>query len=278
MDATGAVHDQGAHVVDWVPTGHAPVLWLSPATALERGRTIRGGVPICFPWFDTGRSGEMAPKHGFARLLPWRVETFESSDHEAVIVYRLADRDVRDEAHRQEFPHAFDAEYEVRFGPELVLSLTVSNTGEEAFEFEEALHAYLAVGDVRHVRVRGLDGARYRDKVLDRDGCVQEGELRFDGETDNVYSATGDVTVADEQLGRVLRIRKEGSGTTVVWNPGPELGGQITDIGDGWSDFVCVEAANTADQAVRLEPGASHRMVYRLAVEPAAADPGRPPA
>ena len=196
-DATGAVHDQGAHVTDWIPTGHAPVLWLSPSTALETGKPVRGGVPICFPWFADGAEGGREPKHGFARTLPWHVESRESSDHEAMIVYRLSDADVTDPAHREQFPYQFEAYCVVRFGTELSLELSVTNTGERPFDFEEALHAYLVVGDVRKIRVEGLDGASYRDKVLDREDCVQEGDLRFDGETDRVYRSTGDVAVVD---------------------------------------------------------------------------------
>ncbi|GGG53462.1 D-hexose-6-phosphate mutarotase [Kocuria dechangensis] len=278
-DATGAVYDQGAHVTDWIPTGHAPVLWLSPSTALEKGSPIRGGVPICFPWFADGASGGREPKHGFARTTPWHVETRESSDHEAVIVYRLHDTDIKDPAHREQFPHRFEAEYSVRFGPELLLQLNVTNTDDHAFDFEEALHAYLVVGDVHRVRVEGLDGAAYRDKVLDQDGCVQEGELTPEGEVDRVYESSADVAVVDPVLGRVLRIRKTGSQNTVVWNPWAEKAAALPDVGaDGWTDFVCVEGANVGANAVRLEPGQTHSMGYRVSVETTPEDPGKPPA
>ncbi|MFW6187042.1 MAG: D-hexose-6-phosphate mutarotase [Actinomycetota bacterium] len=275
--AAGAVHDQGAHVSAWAPTGSAPVLWLSPSTALEEGVPIRGGVPVCFPWFADGADGGREPKHGFARILRWHVQSRESSDHEAVIVYRLSDADVTDPVHREQFPHRFEAEYVVRFGAELVLELSVTNTGDRPFDVEEALHAYLAVGDVRKIRVEGLDGAGYRDKVLDRDGCVQEGELRLDGETDRVYRSSADVAVVDPVLGRVLRIRKESSATTVVWNPWAEKAAALPDVGaDGWTGFVCVEGANTHADAVHLEPDETHTMGYRVSVEPAAGKPGGP--
>ncbi|MFI7482601.1 D-hexose-6-phosphate mutarotase [Kocuria sp. M1R5S2] len=278
-DATGAVHDQGAHVVDWIPTGHAPVLWLSPSTPLEPGKPLRGGVPICFPWFADGARGGREPQHGFARRLRWHVQSRESSDHEAVVVYHLSDRDVTDPAHRAEFPHAFDAEYVVRFGAELSLQLTVTNTGDRPFEFEEALHAYLVVGDVRRLRIEGLSGARYRDKVLDRDGCVQEGDLRLEGETDRVYASGAGVAVVDPVLGRVLRIHKENSASTVVWNPWAEKAAALPDVGaDGWTGFVCVEGANVHGDAVHLEPGRTHTMTYRVSVETRPRDPGAPPA
>ncbi len=277
-DATGAVYDQGAHVVEWIPTGHAPVLWLSPSTALERGRPIRGGVPVCFPWFADGPSGGTEPKHGFARTLPWHVLTRESSDHEAVVVYGFSDADVTDPAHRELFPHRFEAEYVVRFGPELVLELSVTNTDDHAFDFEEALHTYFVVGDIRHVRIQGLDGATYRDKVTGEDGCVQEGEVTFEGETDRVYDSAGEVAVVDEQLGRVLRIRRTGSANAVVWNPWAEKAAGQPDVGDGWTDFVCVEGANALANAVHLEPGRTHTMGYRVSVEATAGDVGASPA
>lgn len=274
-DATGSVYDHGATVVDWIPTGHAPVLWLSPSTPLDDEAPLRGGVPVCFPWFASGPAGDLKPNHGFARTLPWRVQTLESSDHEAVVVYRLSDADVTDPAHRERFPYRFEAEYTVRFGAELALELSVTNTDERPFDFEEALHTYLVVGDVQRIRVEGLDGATYRDKVLDRDGCVQEGPLTPDGETDRVYDSTSEVSVVDPALGRVLRIRKHGSGTTVVWNPWAEKAAALPDVGaDGWTDFVCVEGANVHANAVHLEPGQSHTMGYQVAVEPTAEDPG----
>ena len=161
-----------------------------------------------------------SPECGFL-MYDWR------GYNEAMIVYRLSDADVTEPAHREQFPYQFEAYCVVRFGTELSLELSVTNTGERPFDFEEALHAYLVVGDVRKIRVEGLDGASYRDKVLDREDCVQEGDLRFDGETDRVYRSTGDVTVVDPVLGRVLRIRKKNSGTTVVWNPGAETAAAI---------------------------------------------------
>lgn len=277
--ATGLVHDQGAQVVDWIPTGHAPVLWLSPSTALERGRAVRGGVPICFPWFAEGPSGDLEPKHGFVRTLPWEMQSFESSDHEAVAVYRFTEEDVPDPALRALFPHRFEAEYVVRFGPELELELSVTNTDEHGFDFEEALHAYLVVGDVRKIRIEGLDGARYRDKVTDRDGCLQEGPLEPAAETDRVYESSADVRVVDPVLGRALRIRKRGSATTVVWNPWAEKAAGLPDVGaDGWSGFVCVEGANVQGNAVHLEPEETHTMGYRVAVETLPGDPGASPA
>lgn len=277
--AAGAVHDQGAHVSAWAPTGSAPVLWLSPSTALEEGVPIRGGVPVCFPWFADGADGGREPKHGFARILRWHVQSRESSDHEAVIVYRLSDADVTDPVHREQFPHRFEAEYVVRFGPELELELSVTNTDEHGFDFEEALHAYLVVGDVRRIRIEGLDGARYRDKVTDRDGCLQEGPLEPAAETDRVYESSTEVRVVDPVLGRALRIRKRGSATTVVWNPWAEKAAGLPDVGaDGWSGFVCVEGANVQGNAVHLEPEETHTMGYRVAVETLPGDPGASPA
>ncbi len=173
---SGEVHDQGAQVTRWAPAGAAPVLYVSTAATLETGRSIRGGVPVCWPWFGPGRGGGMEPAHGFVRTAPWHLVGQEAEGEDVVVTHRVSSAEVS----AANWPHAYDLELRTRFGTALELTLTTTNTGEEHYVVEEALHAYLAVGDVRQVTLDGLDGRSFFDKVTGAER-VQSGPVRFSG-------------------------------------------------------------------------------------------------
>lgn len=252
----------GAQVVQWVPRGDSrSVLWLSPVAALCPGVAIRGGIPVCFPWFGPGLSGVMTPSHGFARTATWDLVESGVSGDQLAIRMRLTSAMASD----AQFPHKYSAEISIQAGHDLKVELAVRNHGEQAFAFEEALHAYLAVADVEGVVIDGLDGAEYSDKTREGERSVQSGSLRIIGEVDRAYRSTSDVVVHDRD--RTLRISKSGSASTVVWNPGKQLASRMADIGaDAWRGFVCVEAGNVLDDVVTLAPGCTHRLSYRLNV------------
>ncbi|MFL6170438.1 MAG: D-hexose-6-phosphate mutarotase [Ornithinibacter sp.] len=261
---TGEVFDQGAQVTRWAPAGSDPVLYVSSALRLEEGRAIRAGVPVCWPWFGPGRLAGMQPAHGFARTSTWDLVEVADRDDETTVVHRLTS----DEATSAHWPHPYCAEVRTRFGRALEVSLSVTNTGDEAVDYEDALHAYLVVGDVHRVRVEGLDGASLLDKVTGTQR-VQQGDLTFAGETDAVYRASGPVTLHDPALRRRLLVTTEGASNLVVWNPWAAKAAEAADIGDDdWERFVCIEGANTFENAVVLQPGESHTTTYRVEVQP----------
>jgi glucose-6-phosphate 1-epimerase len=262
---TGEVFDQGAQVTRWAPAGADPVLYVSSALRLQSGRPIRAGVPVCWPWFGPGRVPEMEPAHGFARTSPWDLVEVTDCDDETTAVHRLTS----DEATSPHWPHPYCAEVRTRFGRALVVSLSVTNTGTEAFDYEDALHTYLVVGDVHRVRIEGLDGTSLVDKVTGGTERVQQGDVTFAGETDAVYRTGGPVTLHDPALGRRLVVTTEGASNLVVWNPWADKAAAAADIGDDdWERFVCIEAANTFENAVVLQPGDSHTTTYRVEVLP----------
>jgi len=263
------VYSHGGHVVAWTPSGGLPGLWLSPLARLDSSAAIRGGVPIVFPWFGTGRNGAMTPSHGFGRLNDWQPGTVERSADRVTAEFLLDSSHASSEL----FPHDYRARYVVSAGARLALTLTVTNLSDTAFAYETALHAYLAVGDVRQVTVEGLDGARYVDKVAGPTDAaqVQAGPIRFGSEVDRVYRSTGEIRAVDPVLRRTLVIRTTGSGSTIVWNPGPVRAAEpkAADIGaEHWHEFVCVEGGNVGSDAVTLAPGEDSTMTYELAVEP----------
>lgn len=260
---TAEIHDQGAQVTRWAPVGAAPVLYVSTAVRLAEGRSIRAGIPVCWPWFGPGREPGMEPAHGFARTAPWTLAEHTDDGDEATFVHRLTS----DEATSAHWPHPYAVELRSRFGAHLEVSLTTTNTGSAPFEIEEALHTYLAVGDVREVAVEGLDGVAYFDKVTGAER-VHHGILEFAGETDAVFRTGGPVTLHDPGLQRQVVVRTEGAANLVVWNPWDVKAREVADIGDDdWSQFVCIEGANVFENAVRLGPGESHTLTYRLEME-----------
>ena len=259
-DVEGYVYLHGAHVAHYQRRGERALVFMSGASQFAADKAIRGGVPICFPWFGPKKDDAKAPAHGFARLKQWGVESAKKTDDGGVqIVLALAS----DESTCALWPGEFLARYTVTFGKQLRLTLEVRNTGRESITFEEALHTYLSVADIRQVRVEGLGGTEYIDKVQGGKRVAQGAEpVTFTGETDRIYLKTQSTCVVHDAVGgRAISVGKSGSDTTVVWNPWIAKAKAMGDFGDDeWPTMVCIETCNVADFAVTLAAGASHLM------------------
>ncbi|MEW5783206.1 MAG: D-hexose-6-phosphate mutarotase [Pseudomonadota bacterium] len=256
---------QGAHVMTWQPKGQKPVIWLSQAAKFAPGKSIRGGVPICWPWFGPHATESGYPGHGFARTIPWLL----------LEAHRLPDRRVRlvfepqlDETCRAQWPHASTVRFTVTLGQELVVSLATTNTGSTSFTLGQALHTYFAVGDVHRIEIAGLEGCRYIDKVDGGKRKKQQGRVTIVGEVDRIYLDTaGCCGIIDPAWKRTILITSTGSRSTVVWNPGKEKAARMGDFGrQGEDRMVCVETANAADDVITLAPGETHRMTAQYRV------------
>ncbi len=250
---------QGAHVLEFQPTGQPPILFLSAASAFSPGKAIRGGVPVIFPWFGPRDGVPGAPMHGFARTSEWELETVDSDRGLVTIVLRLS----ASEMTRAQWPHEFMLRHRITIGDRLTMDLEVENAGVEPFDFEEALHTYLGVEDVREVAVNGLSGVDYVDKTEALARKTEGSEpIKIIGETDRVYlHTTSTCEVADPLLHRRLIVEKSGSHTTVVWNPWIAKARAMADFGeDEWPRMICIETANAGDNAITLHPGEKHVM------------------
>jgi glucose-6-phosphate 1-epimerase len=259
----------GAHVARWTPA-HArePVLWLSEHSVFGHGQAIRGGVPICFPWFGAAASDPAAPAHGFVRLIDWELASASQAADDVVTLTFVLDLD---EQASRVWPHRCRVTYRVSIGRTLAMTLDVENRGDAPLTFEAALHTYCAVSDIRQVSIAGLEQTEYLDKVEGFARKRQGSEpIRFIGETDRVYlDTTATCTIRDPGWSRQVVISKSGSRSTVVWNPWVERARAFSDFGaDQWLRMVCVETANVRAEAIRLEPAASHRMQAEVAVLP----------
>ncbi len=254
---------QGAQVLDWLPTGETTsVIWVSDAAVYQTGKGVRGGVPVCWPWFGAGETGK--PAHGFVRTKLWSVEASGISD--AGVWLRLVTQD--DDASRALWNQAFKLSLTVTLGASLGIALTTNNTGDSDFVISEALHTYFAIGDVDRVQVTGLDGVHYLDKVLDMTEHTQTGDVAIVGEVDRVYvNTTSETAIVDATLGRDIIISKTNSRATVVWNPGSEKEKGFADMNTGdYRKMLCVESGTAGGDVVRVAAGASHTLSVDYAV------------
>ena len=266
---TGELYLQGAHITAWQPANDQPALFLSEKSAFAPGKAIRGGIPIIFPWFGprTGTPEDPrtdGPAHGFARTQPWKLDFGAYAADELHLSLSLEPTDLSRSLGYDKFLVA----YQITFGRELRLRLSVANDGDQPLHFEEALHTYLQVGDVEQVRIHGLFETEYLDKTDNFTRKTQaEPVLALSGPTDRPYlNTTSPIVVDDPALHRRITVTKANSKTTVVWNPWSSHG--IADMSDdGWRHMLCVESANAADNAVKLQPHEAHVMETTFSVE-----------
>ena len=257
--AAGEVYLHGAQVTSWKPAGAEEAIFLSQHSHWQDGRAIRGGIPICFPWFRAKADDAQAPAHGFVRTREWQLDSVTAEGDGCVAVTCSTGSD---DATRRWWPHEFRLVHRVTIGSSLHLELTVTNLGSAPFVFEEALHTYFRVGAAERARVRGLDQVTYLDNTDGNREKVQSGDVALTAPTDNAYLNTRSaLELIDPTLHRILRTNKQNSATTVVWNPWQQGAATLADLGaDEWRLMTCVEASNILRSAVSLAPGEQHAM------------------
>jgi glucose-6-phosphate 1-epimerase len=256
--ASAEVCLHGAQITSWQPANAPEVLFLSEQSSWQEGRAIRGGIPVCFPWFRSKADDPAAPAHGLVRTKEWRLESVQI-DGESVVVLCSTEND--ESTHRW-WPYAFRLTHKLSIGESLRLELHVTNTGQTSFRFEEALHTYFRVSQAESVRISGLDRVTYLDNLDGNRRKIQSGDLILTGMTDNAYiDVPGPAELIDPPWRRRIRTEKVNSATTIVWNPWQEGANSIADLGnDEWRQFACVEAGNILGSAIALAPGQEHSM------------------
>ncbi len=267
--ATASLCLQGAHLMTWQPRSQkTPVIWLSRDAKLALGKSIRGGAPVCWPWFGAHASESGFPGHGFARTVPWQVIESGSEPDGAT---RLTLRLIASDKTRVQWPHQCDLDLTVIVGDTLRMEMSTTNTGDEDFVIGEALHTYLQIGDIGTARVTGLEGCEYWDKVGGSELRKQSGGITFSGETDRVYINTAaECVIHDDKLKRRIHVAKSGSLSTVVWTPWTEKAAKMGDMGqpDGWREMVCVESVNAIENVVKVSAGSRHTLIVEYRAEP----------
>ncbi|WP_439865867.1 D-hexose-6-phosphate mutarotase [Pseudomonas syringae] len=261
------VAQQGAHILSYQVAGQQPLVWLNEEAVFKKGKPIRAGIPICWPWFGNlernpesvqamRQSSEPAKAHGEVRALDWELLGI-GEDGDALLVEFVLPQA---EGHLPGWPHNVALKLSIRLDHALNVSLVSYNCGTEPVTFSQALHTYFAVSDVRQVSVEGLDGLTYIETLENWEQREQAGNLTFTGETDRIYKDTpGVLSIVDPEWQRRIHIRSTGSASAILWNPWIEKTGKFTDMAaDGWQRMVCVETANVLDDVVTLAPDQMH--------------------
>jgi len=256
----------GAHVTSFRPHDAMEILWLSPDSNFEEGKAIRGGIPVCFPWFGPHKTNPELPQHGFARLMYWDVaETKTLPGGETLIRLQLFSSDET----KNYWPHDFLAELTVLVGKTLELSLKVTNPSNEPIEYTCALHSYFYLSAIDNLTIEGLQGVNYFNQLTSENGVQEEHFLKIQEPLTRHYLNTETpVIVKDSIFRRRIKVDKSGSKVTTVWNPGAETCAKIDDLPDeGYETFVCVEAVNAFEDIIRLAPDESHETKAMIGID-----------
>ncbi len=253
---------QGAHLTHYTPRHQSNWLWVSDKAIFKPGHAIRGGIPLCWPWFgvpdknppEVRRRILTGASHGFARTALWNLEDVrETADEVEINLSLLANQDFADAWNGSALclaTYTFSAEG-------FRIALTTTNLGKSPLALTQALHTYLPTPDIAATRLDGLDGCLYVDTLENWSDFTQHGLVSFEGETDRIYESGTPLTVITPTENRTLQA--VGSDSTVVWNPGPDKAARLSDFPDaGWQHMLCVETANALSDYRVLNEGQSH--------------------
>lgn len=265
--ASALISIHAGQVLSYRPAGESEdVLFLSEKAYYQDGKAIKGGAPICWPWFGPDPEGKGRPGHGFVRNRGWNVKATETLPNGDIKVIVGLDDTPETQAI---WPHSFSLWQEIVIGERLTLSLITRNTGNEAFSITQAFHTYFKVGDISRTKVLGLADCEYIDKVGGGNAQKhQTGDVTIDAEVDRIYLNVGNtLTIDDAALNRRIQITSQGSKTAVVWNPWEKIAKDMADLeDDDYKRLLCVETTNAADDVVEAAAGGECRLVanYRV--------------
>jgi glucose-6-phosphate 1-epimerase len=264
--ATAMVSLYGAQVLSYKPIGEEDLLWMSNKSLFKEGKAIRGGIPLCFPWFGKHTTDPSLPQHGFARLSTWEVA-------ETIILENGA-TEIRLQLHQSPatktlWSFDFSATITVIIGDKLELKLKIINTDEQDFTYSDALHTYLNISNINNIKIEGLYHTPYYDGFGNTPLMQEDVLLTITKEENRRYvEHAADCIVTDKGFNRKIRVSKTGSKVTVVWNPWIETTKTMSDMSaNGYETFICVEAANSYDDVVTIKPLDAFAISTTIALE-----------
>ncbi|ABB45350.1 Aldose 1-epimerase [Sulfurimonas denitrificans DSM 1251] len=250
---------QGAHIFEYQRVGEEAILWLSEISDFEQGRAIRGGVPVCWPWFGFNEDKNL-PQHGFARTSMWEfVGANEVNESKTTLLFRLTNS----EQTLKIWNYKFLLELQITISKELKMELKTTNLDDKAFKISQALHTYFSVSHISEVTISGLDKKPYLD-ALSWQKEVQGGNIYFEEEVDRVYQEIDEKIVLRDK-NREINIKNKNSSSAVIWNPWIEKTLRMSAMKeDAYKYFVCIESANAFDDARVIEPKQSHTLIVQI--------------
>lgn len=268
------IAEQGGQILQYLVEGR-PLLWLSEQAQFNAGLSVRGGVPICWPWFgDLARNppavqAQAKPGsafHGLVRSLPWQLQHLEEQPEAISLTLALDTR----HSPLADWPYAARLTLTLRLAQSLTLSLTNENLGSEPLAITQALHSYFAVSHIQQVKVLGLGGCRYLDTLNNWQEQTQQGALSFAGETDRVYlEVPAQLVLEDALWQRRIELTSQGSTSAVLWNPWIDKAQRLSGFAEeAWQRMLCIETANLLDDALELAPQQSHSLTLELNCRP----------
>lgn len=259
------IYLQGAHVAQFIPKGQHDLLWISDDANFIDGKAIRGGIPICWPWFGPSSSGEGYPAHGFVRNRLWQLSSVENDERQYTQI-RLTLKSC--DQTRALWPFEFVLECLITIGADLTIELTTHNLDNKPMNISEAIHTYFAVSDINQVAVRHLDNCAYIDKLADNAQSLQVGQVNIEKATDRIYIHSDDEQVIiDNKAKRNIKVAKHGAHDTVVWNPWIDIAKGMADFSDlGYQNMLCVEAVNSQINPIVIKPQQSHTIMQTISL------------
>lgn len=257
--ASAVISLYGGQILSYKPSGNAETLFLSKLANYQEGKAIKGGIPVCWPWFGADPEGKDRQAHGFARNKMWQLRSTEKIDNDQSKVVMGLNEDAQT---RKMWPYNFDLSIEFDVGETLDVSLITRNTGDQAFKITQALHSYFSVGNIEQVFIKGLDKKAYLDKAninKGKEDKVQSGNVEFTQEVDRIYlDVPESIQISDSASKQLINIASAGNRTAVVWNPGADISQQMSDLENtDFQRFVCVETVNAASDVIEILPGES---------------------
>lgn len=270
------VAQQGAQVLSYQRLGEPPLLWLSEQAIFKQGKSVRAGVPVCWPWFGNLKrnpatvqamyGAEEGPAHGLVRGRDWQLLGIDSSGESVRVEYTLP----ATQGDLPDWPHNVELTLAIVMGEQLTVTLSSYNLDNAPVTLSQALHSYFAVSDVRQVLVEGVDDLSYIETLADWQQRTQQGTLGFAGETDRIYLQSPEqLHIVDPAWHRRITLTSSGSRSAVIWNPWTDRAAELADMAnDGWQRMLCIETANVWDDIVTLAPGATHSLSLCISSEP----------
>ncbi|MCY1722240.1 D-hexose-6-phosphate mutarotase [Prolixibacteraceae bacterium Z1-6] len=263
-DATISLY--GAQILNFNPVRNMEILWMSSESYLEKGKAIRGGIPVCFPWFGMHETDEKMPQHGFARIMDWEVSKAEIlAGGESLITMQLCSS----EETKKYWPYDFCAEMIFIVGNQLSVTLKVTNTSGEPIDYTCALHTYFSLSAIENITIEGLQNTRYQNQLDGGDYLQEKPLLKIkEATTHHYYDTEQTCVINDPVYNRRISIKKQGSKNSTVWNPWTETCAKLGDIADdGYHTFVCLETVNKINDIIELAPGETHETTSIIGIE-----------